>query len=110
MRLCVVCHKVDRDPAEDLTQRFGNELAARRFGVVFEAVGTAWPDPFTVSRPCCPMLSPDEVTFADMMLAVSDQNREAFDAATCEMLGSDARETLYATLNAFNRARLQRVA
>jgi hypothetical protein len=105
MRLCVICHNADRDPAADLLQRFGNELAVHRFQVVFEAVGAAWPEPFRVSRPCCPTLSPDESMFANMMVAVANRNRAAFDFETREMLGSDARETLFTVLSAFERAR-----
>jgi hypothetical protein len=106
MRLCVICHKADRDPVDDLLQRFGNDLAVRRFQVVFEVIGTAWPDAFTVSRPCCSMLSPDESMFANMMMSVAAQNRAAFDIETRDMLDSDVRETLFATLEAFERARI----
>ncbi len=105
VRLCVICRKTDHDPAQDLLLRFGNELAVRRFQVLFEAIGTAWPEPFTISRPCCPVLSLDESMLANMMIAVIDQNRAAFDLETHEMLGSDARETLFAILSAFERAR-----
>lgn len=105
LRLCVICHKVGRNPMDDLIQRFGNPLAVRHFRFVFEAIGTAWPDPFTISRPCCPLLSPDEAMFADMMTSVARRDRAAFDSVTHEMHGSDAREALYATLSAFERVR-----
>lgn len=106
MRLCVICHRVGHDPAHDLLQRFGNELATNRFQVIFEVIGKTWPDPFTVSRACCPLLTPDESMFANMMIAACNQDRAAFDFETSEMFGSDARGTLFAALSAFERARM----
>lgn len=107
IRLCVICHKIDRDPAAELFQRLGSESAASRFAIVFEVVGTAWPEPFTVSRPCCTMLSPDEAMFADMMITVAARDRASFDMIICDMIGTDARETLFTTLQAYDQARIQ---
>ncbi len=109
MRLCVICHKVDRDPLDDLIPRFGSTIAARRFQVVFEVIGSAWPDPFMVSRPCCPMLGPDEMMFADMIAAASIQDRSMFDRITREMHNTDIRETLFTALSAFEQARAHNV-
>jgi hypothetical protein len=105
MRLCVVCHTFDRDPKDDLIQRLGSPLAAQKFHIAVEAIGTAWPEPFSVARPCCPKLSPDEATLVDMITAVRANNRADFDKATQEMLGCDARNTLYGALCAFETAR-----
>jgi hypothetical protein len=106
IRCCVIGQYVDRDPINDLINRFGSPAAAQRFLIVFEAIGTAWPDPFTVSRPCCCMLSFDEALFAHMVVASLSHNQAAFDRLTCDLLNSDARATLFATLNAFQNARI----
>lgn len=105
MRLCVLCHSVDKDPSDELTKRLGNALAARRFRLVFEMIGAVWPDAFTIARPCCLRLTCDEIALAEMMTSASEQDRAAFDRATEDMLGEDARERLYSGISAFHRAR-----
>jgi hypothetical protein len=109
MRLCVLCQSVDRDPVDELTKRLGNSLAARRFLLVFEMIGAAWPGAFTIARPCCLWLTCDEIALAEMMTAAAMQNRASFDRSIEEMLGEDARERLFAGLAAFDRARTARL-
>lgn len=105
LRLCVLLRKCDRNPLPELEQRFGSILAARRFGVVVEAIGQIWPEPFAVSPPCCPMMSFDEALLADMANSAASEDRAGFDRMTAEMMGSDARDTLFAALTAFERVR-----
>ncbi len=107
IRLCVISHHVDRDPAGDLIERFGNMQAAKKFLVLYEVIGNAWPDPFIVSRPCCYNMSFDECLFADIVIAGNANNRPTFDSLTHEMLNSDARNTVFAALTAFQRAYLK---
>ena len=66
LRYCILCRRSDRDPMPELERRWGNILAARRFGLVVEAVGQIWPDPFAVAPPCCPRLSFDESLLASI--------------------------------------------
>lgn len=101
LRLCVLLYKCGRNPVPELEQKFGSMAAARRFGIVVEAIGQMWPDPFAVSPPCCPMLSFDESLLSDAAEAAAAQDRVSFDRLTAEMLGGDARETLFATLTEF---------
>jgi hypothetical protein len=50
------------------------------------------------------MLSFDECLFADMVMASGSNNRAGFDALTQDMLNSDARNTVFAALCAFQCA------
>ena len=105
LRYCVLCHRSERDPMPELERRWGNILAARRFRLVVEAVGHAWPDAFAVAPPCCPRVSFDEALLATMIGAVARGNRAQFDWLSGEMLGGDAREMLFVALGNFLRAR-----
>ncbi len=105
MRLCVLCAKTGHDPLPRLIERFGSALAARRFRVVVEMIGDAWPDPVLVCRPCCGALSPDEAMIAEMAMAAAAGDQPRFNAVSREMLGGDARNRLFISLAAFDRAR-----
>lgn len=106
IRCCVLSLHVDRDPARELINRLGNPAAAQRFIILFEAIGTAWPDPFTVSRPCCCMMSFDEALFANMVMASLSHDQARFDRLTCDLLDGDARSALFSALNAFQNIRI----
>lgn len=105
LRYCILCRRGERDPMPELERRWGNILAARRFRLVVEAVGHAWPDAFAVAPPCCPRVSFDEALLAAMVGAASEGDRARFDWLTSEMLSGDAREMLFVTLENFIRAR-----
>jgi len=105
LRYSILCRRSDRDPMPELERRWGNILAARRFRLVVEAIAHVWPDPFAVAPPCCPRLSFDEALLAAIVGAASRNDRVDFDWRTAEMLGSDAREMLFAALENFIRAK-----
>jgi hypothetical protein len=105
LRYCILCRRSERDPMPELERRWGNILAARRFRLMVEAVGHAWPDAFAVAPPCCPRVSFDEALLAAMVGAASNGDRARFDWLTSEMLGGDAREMLFVALENFVRAR-----
>lgn len=105
LRYCILCRRGGRDPMPELERRWGNILAARRFRLVVEAVGHAWPDAFAVAPPCCPRVSFDEALLAAMIGAVAASDRVRFDRLTSEMLGGDARAMLFVALDNFIRAR-----
>lgn len=105
LRYCILCRRSDRDPMPELERRWGNILAARRFGLVVEAVGQIWPDPFAVAPPCCPHLSFDESLLASITAAASRGDRVHFDYLTAEMLSSDARDLIFTALENFVRAK-----
>ena len=105
LRYCILCRRSERDPMPELERRWGNVLAARRFRLVVEAVGHAWPDAFAVAPPCCPHVSFDEALLAAMVGAASRGDQAQFDRMTEEMLGGDARAMLFAALENFLRAK-----
>ena len=105
LRYCILCRRGERDPMPELERRWSNILAARRFRLVVEAVGHAWPDAFAVAPPCCPRVSFDEALLAAMVGAASQGDRARFDWLSSEMLGGDAREMLFIAMENFIRAR-----
>lgn len=105
LRYCILCHRSARDPIPELERRWGNIVAARRYRLLVEAIGHAWPDAFAVAPPCCPHLSFDEALLAAMMGAAARGDRARFDWLTAEMLDSDARAMLFAGMGNFIRAR-----
>ena len=105
LRYCILCRRGECDPMPELERRWGNILAARRFRLVVEAIGHVWPDLFAVAPPCCPQVSFDEALLAAIVRAAGTGERVQFDYLTGEMLGSDAREMLFAALENFVRAR-----
>lgn len=104
LRYSILCRRSGHDPMPELERRWGNVLAARRYRLVVEAIGQIWPDPFAVAPPCCPSVSFDEALLAAAVAAASHHDRATFDRLTAEMLGSDAREMLFAALENFVRA------
>lgn len=95
LRIAVFAHKSGADPAPHVAARLGSIALSNQLSLVLEAMGQSWPDPFSVSRPCCGRLSPDEILFVGMMRSAMRGNRASFDRQTREMLGEDARCLIY---------------
>ncbi len=95
LRIAVFAHKSGADPAPHVAARLGSVSLSNQLSLVLEAMGQAWPDPFSVSRPCCGRLSPDETMFVGMLRSAMRGNRASFDRQTREMLGEDARSLIY---------------
>lgn len=95
LRIAVFAHKSGADPAPHVAARLGSTALSNQLSLVLEAMGQAWPEPFSVSRPCCARLSPDEAMFVGMMRSAMRGNRAAFDRDTREMIGEDARTLIY---------------
>jgi hypothetical protein len=95
MRLWAICQKHGRCPMVPLAERLGSLRTAAHFHLLLEEMGAAWPDPFCVSPPCCPMLSHDEATFARMLGAAGRDDRRAFDEELKDLIPADARERLF---------------
>jgi len=95
LRLWAICQKHGRCPMGPLAERLGSLRVAAHFHLLLEEMGAAWPDPFCVSPPCCPMLSQDEATFARMLSASADGDRRAFDEELKDLIPADARERLF---------------
>lgn len=95
LRLWAICQKHGRCPMLPLAERLGSLRVAAHLYLLLEEMGAAWPDPFCVSPPCCPMLSHDEATFARMLGAAGDGDRRAFDDELKDLIPADARERLF---------------
>lgn len=95
LRVAVFAHKNGADPAPHVAARLGSAALSNQLSLILEAMGQAWPEPFSVSRPCCGRLSPDEAMFVGMVRGAMRGNRATFDRQTREMLGEDARTLIY---------------
>lgn len=100
-RLWVALRKSGQDPAPAMTQRLGAADAAWRFWLLMEEVGTAWPDPFLVSPPCCRRLNFDEAVLLDMVHHAARRDRIGFIRLVEDMLAVEIAERLYRATRAF---------
>ncbi|RIV82916.1 DNA-directed RNA polymerase subunit beta' [Aurantiacibacter xanthus] len=94
-RLIAVCARGGRDPLVELTQRLGDVTTARVFLYFANLVGAYWPEDVQVMRPCCCILSPDEMTLALMADCAATGRREEFSAVLDGFVRSDRHEELY---------------
>ena len=103
LRIAVFAHKTGADPAPHVATRLGSVALSNQLSLILEAMGQAWPEPFSVSRPCCGRLSPDETMFVGMVRGAMRGNRAMFDRQTREMLGEDARTLIYNLMRQLGR-------
>lgn len=103
LRYAITCRRAGYEALPELERRWGNSLTARRFCVLVEAIGHIWPDPFAVAPPCCSKVSFDEGLLASLITATAFDDRRRFDLLSAEMLGSEARDMLYACIQNFVR-------
>lgn len=104
LRHCAVAYRSGKWPVAVLKEHLGCSAAAAHLQLVLEEVGSAWPDPFCVSPLCCRRLSHDEALLAEMMRHAGVEDRPAFDRASHELIGADARERLFLSLKLLGRA------
>lgn len=99
-RLWVAMRKREIDPGPAMQARLGSERAAWQLWLVMEEVGTAWPDPFMVSPPCCRQMSFDEMTLLAMLRHARLGERAEFGRLLGEMLPQEICERLYTSATA----------
>lgn len=98
-RSCLILRRARQDPMPRLREYLLSGVVARRFALLMDVVQQVWPEPFGIHRPCCPNASLDEALLSKAVhLAIFDQ-RPTFDLLLHEMLGSEARDLLYARAN-----------
>ena len=100
-RLWVLMRKRGLDPAVTMAERLGSPEAAWRLWLLMEEVGTAWPDPFLVSPPCCRRLSHDERVLLDMLSLAGSGERLPFLRLLQEMIPVETADRLHTSAVAF---------
>ncbi|TFI59493.1 addiction module antidote protein [Sphingomonas parva] len=95
LRRWVAARGTGRCTMDSLRAQLGCLRAAVHLQLLLEEVGAAWPEPFSVSPPCCPRLSHDETTLAGMLSLAAAADRPGFDRLLSDLLAEDVRERLY---------------
>jgi hypothetical protein len=95
LRRWVAAHKSALCPVAAMRAQLGCVRAAAHLHLLLEEVGAAWPEPFSVSPPCCPRLSHDEATLAEMLRLAEYDDRPGFDRLLADLLPGDARDCLF---------------
>lgn len=95
LRLWVTVRRSGRCGMQAVARTLGSLRAAAHFHLLLEEIGTAWPEPFAVSPPCCRCLSHDEALLSDMIRIGAAADLLAFDRLLGEMIGEDERERLF---------------
>lgn len=96
-RLWVTMRKRGLDPSPAMTQRFGSSEAAWRFWLLMEETGTAWPEPFLVSPPCCRRLTHDEATLVEMAVHAAAGARAEALRLLGDMMPVESADRLHAS-------------
>tara|TARA_E500000305_G_scaffold22969_1_gene17338 strand:+ start:125 stop:532 length:408 start_codon:yes stop_codon:yes gene_type:complete len=95
-RLLALCAKARRDPVLELLQRNACLTTAKAFLDLADTIGACWPENVTVARPCCPVVTPDEATIANMVDAARAGERERFSGQIDGFVRADRHDRLYA--------------
>lgn len=95
LRILALCGPAGRDPFLELSTRFSSVTAARAFITLADAIGSAWPVNIMVMRPCCRLLSPDEITLAEMIDAAASADPVRHAAALAGLVRPDRHERLF---------------
>ncbi len=95
VRIDVICRRRGIDPVPALVQRLGSAAMARRATHFVDVIGAAWPEPFTLSPPCCRTLSHDELLLGTMIEAAGLDDRRWFDRVCCDLLDDDSRDAAW---------------
>lgn len=101
-RLKIICDRRGIDPIPPLTERMGGLAAALRMMHVTGLVATLWPDPFTLSPPCCQSVSHDEALLGNLAEYAAQRDRVRFDCEARDLLNEDARDQLWRDLAALH--------
>lgn len=95
LRFCALCEAAGRDPMPDLAVHFGDLEAAAAMVSLGEGVTRCWPEKFSVCRPCCPCLTPDEATLASMIGHAQAGDRQQFAAVLDGFVRAGRHDVLY---------------
>jgi nitroreductase len=95
IRVLAVSSRLGHDPLPDLVQHFRSFEAAQNFIAFADRLGTCWPERVTVLRPCCSLLSPDEVTIAAIAALAMAGNRDGFSRELAGLVRADRHDCLF---------------
>ncbi len=102
-RSCLILRQARQDPMPRLREYLLSEVVAMRFALLIDVVQQIWPEPFGIHRPCCPNASLDEALLSKAVHLATFDQRPIFDILLHEMLGSEARDLLYARARSLYR-------
>lgn len=103
MRVAVMANAKALDVKPYINQHIINEKAAHHFAHVMESIGDSWPEPVCVHRPCCPVVSYDEMLLLDLVTAVVRDDEDRFHDLVRDMLGERDRRRIHTALSKFVR-------
>ena len=103
LRISVPLRQQGHDAIAEVTHYLGSPARSHRFLLMVEVLAAAWPEPFRIARPCCPVATFDESTMVNLLRLGAVGNRPAFDQIIADMIAGDARERLYDAMVAFYR-------
>lgn len=95
MRLCALFDQAGREPLVELAGRFASVTLAEQVLRLGRLVARSWPEAFTVARPCCMLLSPDERTLANAALAALSGDRDRFSHELDGFVRASRHDALY---------------
>lgn len=95
MRLVAVYRRAGHDPLLELAQRFSSITGARAVLDFAQVVATSWPEDVMVMRPCCRIVSPDELTLAQITDAALGGDRAAFGEVLHGLVRQDRHDRLF---------------
>ncbi len=95
MRLRAIFERAERDPIAELSARLCSVPAAIAVLELCDQVCAVWPEAFTIHRPCCVKLSPDEHTLAQMARCARGGDRAGFSAVLDGFVRTSRHDNLY---------------
>jgi hypothetical protein len=94
-RLSLLFGRAGRDPLPDLAVRLRSMRAASAQQALTATIWSNWPDVFALRRPCCMILSPDEMLLADVAVAAMRGDKDKAMDAMRDFLPGLARDRLF---------------
>lgn len=98
MRTWFLARQAGLNGHKRLTARLGSAMRARDLALLMEVAGAAWPQPFELARPCCAMVTVDEMLLIGAIRAGRTADRAGFDRLLGEMMGQDGRDLIWPRL------------
>ncbi len=95
LRLTAVARQTGDDPMQFLPVRFRSVNAAKAFVALAQRMCAAWPEPFTLSRPCCCRMTHDEALAASMLITAQSGELRRFSGLCGELIAAKHHDSIY---------------